>query len=256
MFSRTRLLSASLAALLSVVASAAHAQQAPHSYAILSLIGDSLSIHTVRQAVGLVPGANKIVVDYPSSALDQTALAVADRAIRAAAPDASPTLMMSQDIELYKAQNAMFDAPAANKGNRDYLLGLLREHKVSHLVLITKLRNNAALKLVNSSSAAGTLEGLGFFVDDTLEVRNTDTRETRNGIVAPFAYIQMRLLDAATLEVVGTVEATESSAVAKPSTTDDATGTWGAIGNADKLNYLRNLINVAVTDGMPALLSK
>lgn len=253
---RTRFTGALLAALM-FVSTGASAQQAPRSIAVLSLIGDALSIHSVRQDVGLrVSGENRIVVDYPSSALDQAAMFAAERGIRLAAPGTPVKLMMSQDLALYGAQNAMFDAAAANKDNRDYLVSLLREQKASHLVLITKARANSTLKLKNGSAGPGTLEGLGFYVDDTMEVRAVDTRELRNGIVAPFAYIQVRLLDAASLDVVRSFRATESLIEAKPSATDDAIGTWAAIGDKEKLDMLQYLINKGIAAGMPALMAK
>jgi hypothetical protein len=204
---------------------------------------------------GRVPGENRIVVNYPSSVFDQAALVAAGSAIKAAVPEARSTLMMSQDLALYQAQNAMFEAPAANKDNRDYLLSLLQQQKVSHLVLITKLRDNAALKLANGVAGHGRLEGLGFFVDDTIEVRSQESRELRNGIVAPFAYVTIRLLDARTLEVVREVRVTESTIVARPST-DAAVGTWAAVSDADKVSYLGHLLTQAVTAAMPQLLPR
>lgn len=239
------------------VCTGASAQPVPRSVAVLSLIGDSLSIHSVRQDVGLrVSGENRIVVDYPSSALDQAAMFAAERAMRFAAPGTTVKLMMSQDLALYAAQNAMFDAAATNKDNRDYLISLLREQQASHLILITKVRANSTLKLKNGSTGPGTLEGLGFYVDDTMEVRSVDTRELRNGIVAPFAYIQVRLLDAATLEVLRSFRATESLIEAKPSASDDAIGTWASISDKEKLDMLQYLINKGIAAGMPALIAK
>lgn len=245
-----------LAALLFAVSQAVGAQPTERSYAILSLIGDSVSIHTVRSDLGgRIPGENKIVLPYPSSVFDQAALLAAGSAIKALAPGARTTLMMSQDLALYQAQNAMFEAAASNQDNRNYLLSLLKAQKVSHLVLITKLRDNAALELSNGFAGHGRLEGLGFFVDDTIEVRTNESRELRNGIVAPFAYVKVRLLDASTLAVVHEVKATESMIVARPSTAA-AAGTWAAVSDADKVAYLGQLITQALEAATPDLLPR
>ena len=245
-----------LAALLFSFSQAAAAQPAERSYAILSLIGDSVSIHTVRPDLGgRVPGENRIVVPYGSSVFDQAALVAADSAIKTLAPGARTTLMMSEDLALYQAQNAMFEAAADNKDNRNYLLSLFKAQKVSHVVLITKLRDNAALELSNGFAGHGRLEGLGFFIDDTIEVRTDQSRELRNGIVAPFAYVKVRLLDASTLAVVHEVKARESMIVARPSTAA-AVGTWAAVSDADKVSYLGQLLTQALEAAIPQLLPK
>lgn len=92
------------------------------------------------------------VLEIKENVFDVSALTLASAAIVQLQPGAKVVALMSEDRGLYKAQNAMFDAAAANKDNRDYLLSLLEDREVSHLVLrrscapgSTKRRRKSAL---------------------------------------------------------------------------------------------------------------
>lgn len=254
----SRVFVAALAAMLLGLATTGNAQVAPRSYAVMSLIGNEVSIHTVRHEVGVrVSGENRSVAEVTDPVFDDIALRMADTVIKGVQSDAKPVLMMTQDKGLYKAQNEMFESIDANKDNREYLLSLLKDRQVSHLVLITKLRDNAALKMARGQVAGnGRLEGLGFFIDDTFQARNIASNESEWGIVAPFAYVKIRLLDARTLEVVRESRALESHVLARSSATADAMGTWNAVSSEEKINFMRSLIRGAMEHAIPELLAK
>ncbi|WP_426338941.1 hypothetical protein ACN9MZ_21500 [Pseudoduganella sp. S-14] len=74
--------------------------------------------------------------------------------------------------------------------------------------VISKFRGIAAIKLVDTAEGSGVLEGLGFYVDDTRS----------RGMVAPFTYVRVRLVEADSLKVVGegTARQSSSSPVRRP----------------------------------------
>ncbi len=236
---------------------AANAQALPKSYAVMSLVGNAIHMYGVRPAVGTRTEAEtRSVLAITEQVLDIAALESANKAIKQAQPGATVVLMMTQDAGLYKAQNAMFDAPDANQDNRDYLISLLKERGVSHLLLITKQRDFAQFQLANGAAGTGQLEGLGFYIDDTTEFRTLNTMESSSGMVGPFAYLKVRLLDARTLALVSQAKANKSVIISPPSAKSRAIDVWTSMPNAKKMDYLKGLLDEAVDEAIAPLLTK
>ena len=257
MKSASRVSIAACAAMLFSVSLASHAQTAPRSYAVMSLIGNAVSVHTIRPEVGSrTNGDSKHVLAIAEPVFDVAALKAANNAILSFHPGAKVVLMTTQDAGLYLAQNAMFEAAEANKENRDYLVSLLKDRGVSHLVLITKLRANAAFKVRNGYTGSGRLEGLGFFIDDTTLLRDTVTNDSSIGMLTPFTYVKLRLLDARTLELVGEGDAAESTIIHRPSAVGNAMEMWTSLTSATKVDYIDSLLVSGMKKAMPDLLGK
>jgi hypothetical protein len=92
---------------------------------------------------------------------------------------------------------------------------------------------------------------MGFYVDQSLSVENTRTGERSEGIVAPYLYIQLRLVELATLEVrTQTITANSVAAAAQNKTGMDA---WGALTAEEKIRAAESLIKLHVAQAVPAL---
>lgn len=251
-----RRFSCALALLLSVLPATAQTPATQPSFAILSLAGNALTVHGVRQQVGLhVSGQSATVFPIQDPVFDTAALTAADAVVRRVVPGAQPVLLMSADPGLYQAQNAMFETPAANADNRAYLRSLLKERGVSRLLLVTRLRDNARFELSNGHAGNGTLEGLGFFVDELFETYNKETRDRATGMVVPFAYVKVRLLDADTLAVLGEANATASRIIVRPAASTTADDIWLTLSNGEKTGHLRALLACAMQSTVPQLLA-
>jgi hypothetical protein len=257
MIMSSRMLIAVLGAMLFSVSPASQGQGAPRSYAVLSLAGNAISVHTIRPEVGSRTSADsKFVLPITEPVFDVAALKAANNAILSFHPGAKVVLMTTQDAGLYQAQNAMFEAAADNKENRDYLVSLLKDRGVSHLVLITRLRANAAFKVRNGHTGSGSLEGLGFFIDDTTLLRDTVTNDSSIGMLTPFAHVKLRLLDAKTLELVREGDAVESTIIHRPSAVGNAMEMWTSLTSATKIDYIDSLLVSGMKKAMPELLGK
>jgi hypothetical protein len=243
-----------LAALLA--ATLAHA--APRNYAVLSLAGDSITTMTFVSVTGTHLNPNdKDVRPFAGTVFDETAVRSAGAALQQDAPGMEPFLMLTLDGELHKAQNAMFDEPAGQQVNRDYLKSLWKGHAVSHLIMVSKFRADAEVKYQHTTDGSGKVEGLGFYMDNRVNVLvQEEQRNYRSkGILMPFAYLKLRLVDADTLAVLG--EATEkmSEIVTYPPETRPDVNAWGALTPQQKIDYLDHLIDKAVRQGVAKLLA-
>jgi len=233
------------------------AQAKPRSYAVMSLIGNSISLAQYLPETGSrIEGDNRSIIEIKDTVFDNAAVLSANATIKKMDPLAQTHLMLTQDQGLYKAQNEMFDAVDANKDNREFLKSLLKARAVTHLVLITKYRGEAWLRLEESYTGHGRLEGLGFYIDDTLVTRNTKTLNTATGIIAPFAYVKLRLIDAATLDVLNEKYVRESQVVGNANATANGMYTWNILTGKEKIAYLQGLLAKAMDEAMPRLLGK
>ncbi len=231
--------------------------QAPRSYAVLSLVGDTLTLQANRHAVGShTDSAPKQVLAMDDQLFDQLALIAARSWIAEKQPGAKAVLMATQDKGLYRAQNEMFELPDAHQDDRDYLKSLLKDQGVSHLVLISKFRSNALVELQNANIGAGALEGLGFYVDDTLNIRDTATKDVGRGIMMPYAYVRVRLLDAQTLAVVREVTARKSRIMMQPSVESSGMDGFNGLNGTEKAKHIRTVLDDAMAGTLPDLLAQ
>lgn len=133
---------------------------------------------------------------------------------------------------------------------------LLKEQGVTHALVISKLRGNAELKLLNTTEGSGYLEGLGFYVDDMIETRNTKDQTFSRGMLAPFAYVRVRLVDAQTLNVIAEGSAKQSTIIARPSAESSGMETFLKMTGTDKVKHLRSALESAMDRILPDVLAK
>lgn len=120
------------------------------------------------------------------------------------------------------------------------LFDTAKQAGLSHLVLVQPARGEADLKLFRSSSGAGQLEGLGFYVDTMLEVVREDNNQPTTGFLAPYCYVDILLVDLATLDLQTLYRARASVAVADPGR--QGNDPWQALPTEGKVAALRHLI--------------
>ena len=162
--------------------------------------------------------------------------------------------MLTTDAELHQMQNAMFDDPAANQGNRDYLKSLWKDKGITHLILVTKYNAQLEVKYFQDSDLSGRAEGLGFYMDNKSHL--VSNNHSTQGLLMPFAYVKLRLVNADTLAVENEVRQKQSVLATYAPDADRALRTWDALTPKQKMDYLDRLMQEAVSEGVPKLLAK
>jgi hypothetical protein len=227
----------------------------PRSYAVLSLVGDALVLHVHRHQVGSRTESSPSEVNAVDNPIfDEVAIIAARGAMLRLLPAARLQLMTTQDKGLYRAQNEMFDHPEAHHEDREFLKTLLKEQGVTHALVISKFRSVAKLKLWSTTVGSGQLEGLGFYIDDMIQTIDTVDQTQARGMVAPFAYVRVRLVDAATLDVLAEATAKQSSIIAKPSADSSGMEIFVDMTAADKVRHIRSVLEDAMSGVLPAVM--
>lgn len=242
---------AALNVLLGSLVHSAKADATERRYAALSLIGDTLNVVTYQPQVGSRLNRNKLDrLPMTDGILDRAALKAMDTALSRGDAKADVVLLRARGPELFEGQDRFFvDGTFLTPAG---LAEPLTTSGATHLVLLTKHRAEARVVLDGLSYGSGRLEGLGFYLDDGVSTRATQTGEEGLGLVAPFAYFRASLIDLRSRRILGSefVARTEgvSGALAKR-----GYGAWEALGETEKMALLGKLIEEQLERVVPEL---
>src|SRR6266700_937728 len=209
----TRLLCLAACVVLSIPSIGHAADGESRTYAILSLIGDKISVVGHESTTGSNKDQNRHdTMPLSDRVLDNTAVRAVDNAIKRLDPRATTVSLASSDPELYELQDKLFDPQEQSLALRESIKVMLQNQNATHLVLITKHRSEAKLRLAHEYRGSGKIEGVGFYLDATLPTTRSD-HAIGMGFLAPFAYIKVVLVDAKTMAVIRERNADESVAL-------------------------------------------
>ena len=242
---------ASLAALSATQA----AQAAEQRYAVLSLIGDTINLVWWQPPTGSNLDHNeRQSVPTPDGSLDNVALLAVDDALRRANPRTNATLLASRDPKLFALQSQMLDSGASAGELLAAVRGLLQQSQATRLILVSKHRSDARLPMRFDYAGTGKLTGLGFYIDQQMMVRDVNGGSGDRGFIAPYAYLELALIDARTMNTIRRSVAHEATTV-PTAASSGAANPWEALTNKEKFRELERLIQAAVARAMPELLA-
>ena len=231
-------------------------------YALLSVIGDRLDVVVRQPQTGTrVDNNRRQPVAITEPIFDSAAVSAAGRAIRQIFPKAELAVLDTRSQVLFDKQQTLFQINNDVMTMPDAIRDALRQQGATKLILIRKYRDDAHFQFATGhSDGAGKIEGLGFYVDGTWETRNIDakTGEVRSGrgFIAPFAYLEVTLVDFPSGNVVGKKTVTGSFQVGAGRAAQDIGEPWSALSSAEKVQLINRLIEREVSSAVQAILTK
>jgi hypothetical protein len=226
-----------------LASAAAHAQR----YAVISLIGDRMQL-AYAKPLETQPGVDRIERRYIP--LDDTSI---DRAALLAANDELKRLKPGSDPVLLQAfERSYFDVTAGTGALIEWIRQLVKDKKVTHAILITKLQYDGIPDLQKAFVGNRSLEGVGFFVGRTPPPTGSDPAGAGPGFLSPFAYFQVSLVDLATGNVLRSEKGLASTAIS--ATTTDSGNPWEALSAQQKLKAIQDLVGVELKSVLPKVL--
>ena len=235
-------------ALLPLLAAAADppATAPKRTIAILSLLGDELTMVVRRFSTGSQMDRNyrqSIPIDDPS--FDKAAMDAAERALETAMPGVERLRFGIRDKALFAIQDGLLEPGAASDGMRTALQGLLAKTGATHLLLVTKRRDEFMFKLADGSSTGiGKVSGVGLYIDNDTPLQSAETGQINKGFFVCYAYVKLTLVEAATLRIVATRNGTEQLMTSAANNT--AATAWDALPDKAKVEHLIHAIDGAV----------
>ena len=247
------LLVAMLAPLAQAQPAAASSPAPTRTIAVISLVGDKIDVVTAVPHTGRLLDANDhLIVPFAAAGLDFTALGAAKAVLGKFDPTLDIALLAASKPETYEAQAGIVDGDHVKLPD-EIATALAREHAVQ-LVLLTKYRGDARLEGGNGALGSGKIGGLGFYLDSTEWIRSSKTGTTERGMIAPFAYVEITLIDVATNAVVRHTNATSSYLLGTAGMPVDV-NPWNVLTPEQKLDALKRVLERAVRKGVPAVMN-
>jgi hypothetical protein len=227
----------------------------PPSFALLSLVGDQFSVIFRRQESGtrLDPNSRR---DYPvpTGIFDEMAVSAAEDVVKRLKP-VSPVLRFSiRDARLFALQEQLLVDADDSRGVREALAKLLRENAVTRLLLVTKRRDDAKFDVVSGTIGSGKIAGIGFYVDTFTSLQTTQTGEATVGFLGPYAYLNVALVDVASMKVIRSIPAREAD-MTLPLHATGAMRAWDALTAEGKADALERVLRRAVQNATTAALA-
>lgn len=235
-----------------LLASVAHAAPATPSYAAISLVGDKLDVVTYQPRVGSQLDSNShMPLRLTEDALDTTALRTIGQSLRELAPGVPVALLAASTPDSFADQDRIFSGSHVTLPAE--IDAAVHREGATMLVLVTKRHAEARLRSLNGDLGSGTLDGLGYYLDSNKRLKNRDTGVRSIGFLAPFAYVEVSLVDLATSTVVRQAAIT-SGYVIGASDNGGAVNPWDALNGEQKVARLESLLSGELQRVLPALI--
>ena len=232
----------------------AAAQQ--RQYAILSLVGDELTIVQREMATGSRIDQNiETRVPLGGASLDRAMLLAVDDAVRRADPSAKTVLLAPRDTKLFDAALRSLDGggiPAVFEAVRP----VVAKANATHLILVTKHRHRAMLKMRDGHVGSGWLTGLGFYLDHGSATKGSSVgmADAERGFIAPYTYFNVALVDIATGRVLSQQYVVGSNANGVTSGTIG--NAWKALSDEEKDSQITRLLKDEAARVVPQVLAQ
>jgi hypothetical protein len=225
-------------------------------YAILSLVGDELTIVQRELSTGSRIDKNvQVKVPLGGASLDRAMLLAVDDAVRRSDPAAKPVLLAPRDPKLFEVAARSLDAGGVAMVY-DAVRPIVARTNATHLILVTKYRHRAMLRMRDGHVGAGWLEGLGFYLDHGSPTKGSsvDMTDSERGFISPFTYFNVAVIDLASGRVVAEQYAIGSNANGVVSGTIG--NAWDRLTAEEKDAQITALIKEEAARVVPMVLAK
>jgi hypothetical protein len=229
------------------------AQAASRRFAALSLLADQLDVVYARPSTGSHLDRNqRQSVDADAGAFDRLALQALQRAVQRSEPGAQVTMLaLPTTSRLYTEPDRIFGSKAVALPGA--VVDALIAAKATHLFLLTKIRDDVRVPLVDRTIGIGTVRGLGFYVDTEVRLQRQQTGEVSSGVLAPFVYVRLSLVDVASGEILRD----QSIRAMRPfiPAGRDALDPWQLLTAEEKVDALKSLLEDELARVVPMLMA-
>jgi hypothetical protein len=225
-------------------------------WAALSLVGDKIEIIGARAEIGSRISQNRRRwADDAENTMDRYVLRAVERAVRAQDHSATVAMLALPGSALYDRPERAFDGRQVALPGK--VVDALIDARASHLFLLTKVRDAARVPLYDTTAGVGTVQGIGFYVDPDLRlIMRSDgatAGHSADGVLAPFVYVRVALVDVQSGEVVREELVREMRSYATASN-PKASGPWDVLSAEEKVDVLRKMIDQSIGEATGRLL--
>ncbi len=123
-----------------------------------------------------------------------------------------------------------------------WVIDAVNKNGLTHILLITRNRGDARFPVNDGFSVGrGVVEGIGYYLDNTTELKNVDTGLPSSGFLGAFMMVRMQLMDVKTGDIVGS-ETIRVGRLFAGRKDIEAENIWNALDPQEKVEVLRNMV--------------
>ena len=226
---------------------------APRRIAVVSLLGNTITAVTQASVTGTRIDRNaQNSFAVPNNLFDVVALGTLNEALAKADATATVLPLKLPSADMFGDTNKLFDngqfvMPVA-------LAPTLKQIAATHLLVVTRWRAPTNIKTDREGIGSGTLEGLGFYVDYDLEIRNSESGERRVGYLAPYTYFKLWWVNLATCAVERSQQVARAE-VLLSNRREGVGDPWEVLSSVEKVTVLRDQLTARLKEAVPGLLT-
>ncbi len=241
-------------ALSSIGAASAQSSAAPTRYALLSAVGDQLTVvHAKMQTGSRLDRNDREIAALADNAFDRVVLRTLSAALKRAAPAAEVVALAAANATLFNVQRDVLSGDKPADATVRAFAAALPSGGTDRLLVVLKHRSEARLPVVSGAIGVGRLEGVGFYVDRVTRLKSMETGASGTGFLAPFAYVRLVIADADGRVLAE--RALEAAATFSIGDSRDAVQPWEILDASAKVDVLDRLLRREIEKTLPGLLT-
>ncbi len=184
---------------------------------------------------------------------DQAALRAITKVMGARQPQAQLQMFRATTPVALPDQRAIADG-AARAELPAWVIEAINRNGLTHILLLTRNRGDARFPVSDGFSVGrGTVEGIGYYLDNTTELKNTQTGLPSSGFLGAFMMVRVQLMDVRSGDIVGseTIRVGQMFAGRKDI---EAENIWNALDPQEKVEVLRRMVENNVERVLPGII--
>lgn len=221
---------------------------------LFALLGDHLQITLADAPSDTRQDRNKReTMDHPDLGVDQAALRALTDGLGRLQPQAR--LQMFRAAAPISLADQRLIADSANRAQLpDWIIRLINEHSLSHIVLLTRHRGAALLRTSDGDGVGrGTVEGIGFYIDPLIETVNRLTSLRMRGGLGAYVDMRLQLMEVSSGDILAQQHIRDG--VLYGARTDaQSLQPWNVLEPQEKVEVLRRMVEENVARALPDVL--
>ena len=219
-------------------------------FAVLSLVGESMTIVSFKPQTGSHLDQNeRELIKLPEPTIDQAVLLAAEKELQGLQVKGEIQLVLPGGPQHYAGQEKLVDDD--NFKPNAALEAAIKQLSATHLLVLTRARTSGGLRGVRVPSGVRTLEGLGFYLDPAWREKSGNVLTVSSGMLAPYAHARIALVDLRSRKVLKQELISASRLLPTPAGHRDP---WVAVSDEVKMRALEDLLAQELKRVLPKLL--
>ena len=178
------------------IATSGNADDGTRRYAALSLIGETMTVVSYVGSTGSQLSRNRNEpVSIGSRFFDITTLNAVQLSLKDLDVRMPVATYFGSSPSLFTEQHKLFDGRRVVLSQD--LIAAMKKEGATHLVVVTRHRAAAEIRMQDGHVGSGMLEGLGYYIDRNFRTMSYDTGGSGTGYIAPYVYLRVSLVDLA-----------------------------------------------------------